>query len=192
LPIGVLNGIDQFSLYFTVWHVALAVVPVEGQIAQVDEDCEYIILTPDDGHVVLETGGVNVASSACQHFDDVVFQPLVVHLDVRCNSIVCACAGPVAAAAALPECLHHGVGVEDGWLAANLVAVIPFHHLVKVGSFAMAECFHLLLGESEESCQTARIHHGVLIADVDVSSHVWNIYIGMFILFPIFPCGCVR
>jgi len=75
LPTGVLDGIDQFSLYFTVGHVALAAVPVEGQIAQVDEDCKYIILTPDDGHVVLETGGGSVASSSCQHFDDVVFQP---------------------------------------------------------------------------------------------------------------------
>ena len=64
-----------------------------------DKYGQHIVLAADNGHIVLEFGGVHLTASASQHIDNVIFQTFVVHLDVVGNGIVAPCLAPEAAAA---------------------------------------------------------------------------------------------
>ena len=127
-----------------------------------DEYGEHIVLAADDGHVVQEGGGVHLAVSASQHLDDVVLQPLIVHLDVVGHGIVGTCAGPVTAATAASQSHHHRVGVEHRRLITYLVAIIPLHQFVFVHLVFLGQCFYFLACESEVLRHVEGFHHRIL------------------------------
>ena len=75
-----------------------------------DEHRQHVILAADDGHIVLELGGVHLTASPCQHLDDVIPQTFVVHLDVPRYGIVGTRRGPETTAAPALYCIPRSPG----------------------------------------------------------------------------------
>ena len=156
-----LDGIGHLATHLFVGDVALVLAPVIAQITQMDECRQHVVLATNDGHIVLESCRVNGTPSACQHIDDIVFQPLVVHVDVVGYGIKGTGSSPITAAAAFVYCLHHTIRVEHRQLIANLVAIIPLQKFLKVHLVLLGKCFDLVLGKSKELGHPAWLHHRI-------------------------------
>ena len=127
-----------------------------------DEHRQHIVPVPDEREVVLEPGGIHFSPTACQHPDDVIFQPVIVHVDVAGHSIVCSRAGPIALTPVTVKRLHHRVRVKHRGFCSYLITIIPFHKVVKTEMVLLCQLSHLALGKPEIACHIARHHHRVL------------------------------
>ena len=81
-PTHILDGIGQFLRHLVVGHVALTLLPVEGEIVHADKHSEHVIAAADVAQVVAELSGVHLGPSVGKHLDDVLLQAVEVHLDI--------------------------------------------------------------------------------------------------------------
>ena len=163
VPVSVLDGIHHLARHLTVGDVALVSAPVVAEVAQMDEHRQHVVLRAHHRHVVLESRGIYIASPASQHRDDVIFQALVVHLDITRHCIIGPRRGPEAGAIAVVDGLHHRVGVEYRLLIAYLIAVVPFLQLVEIHAVFFGKGLHLRLPEAEIACHPPGRHHRILL-----------------------------
>ena len=62
--------------------MAFACPPVIGEIAQVDEYCQHVVLALDDRHVVLELSGIHRHPLSRKHADDIILQIVTVNFSL--------------------------------------------------------------------------------------------------------------
>ena len=124
---------------------------------------QHIVLAADDRHVVLESCGLYCAASTSQHADDVVFQSLIVHLDIMCQCIVSSCTCPKAATTARINSLHDRIGIENRTFIANLIAVVPLLQLIEIHVMLFSQYLDFIFGKPKIRCHTSWLHHRIFL-----------------------------
>ena len=82
MPVHRTDGINVLLRNFLVGNHHGFVCAVIGQIPQMHQQRQYIVLAGKGSHVVAECACVDFYSFTCQHSDNCILQAIHIHLDV--------------------------------------------------------------------------------------------------------------
>ena len=134
LPRGCLHSFIHLVRHLFIRDITFLSLIVVGQVAEMNQHGEDIILAPHDMHVIEELRGIYIDMLSGQHTDNVILQPIEIHLNVGDDRVVGTCGCPVASANTSLQGFHHGIGIVNGLLPSDSISVIPhlqvFHRCV--------------------------------------------------------------
>ena len=82
MPVHCTDGVDIFLRDLFVGNSYGLVFAVVGQIAQMYEQSQHIVLGSKCRHVIDECACIDAHGSACQHLYDCILQTIHVHLNI--------------------------------------------------------------------------------------------------------------
>ena len=135
---------------------------VIGEISQMDQAGEHVLLILKVYHIVLKRCHIHFHSRAGQHRHNRRLQSVKIHIDQRDDGFIASRLRPVALKT---PSLHHAddrSGVVN-MQAVQQIAIVPALHAVKIPAVFLTQPSHFFLRKSDIRSEGARIQHGELV-----------------------------
>ena len=131
-----------------------------------DKKGEHVIFFVKSCHIILELPGIHFASSAAQHFNYCLFQPVKVHVNIDFQGLISFRTGPVALKLLPNQCIRNGFRVVY-MQAAHTISIVPCFHFCIIYIIMPALLLHFLFCKSKVFPQTFRVGHGIFIKNIE-------------------------
>ena len=133
---------------FFIWNMHGFLFRIICQITEMNQQCQYIILTLKGYEIICKPGGIHSDLYATDQLSNCFGKSLIIFADVFHQSRSSRCLCPVRIEIIIVQCFHHRIWIIHRSDSSESIAVIPLLHRFKAYTMFAAKNLYFLLCEA--------------------------------------------